>query len=1001
MNINTTIPVFRFATTRNPKPTPPTETYVDITRNSGQLVDDLSALNTGYTNEEAIDEANTILQDYINGTDFIKTKEAFFTAIDIGDPKLADINLMFDNLIVRLLTKSNTNEVYGLLVKYIREFGAALNSTTSDLVRIIIPDKITFAFTEFEGTNTAPSVDTTADELLENMNKMLSVKKKITEARNNNIVAFETGGKVRVRNFKFQALHQALGSSQITVADAETLLDDKLSDINTRATTDRAFPQTEEVFSGTKSLSGVDTSNVGKLLNEGEYYQQLRNMLQPAIDASLTTLQELESVSNSYYNSVLTDLSLTSNTAIDAAEVAVNEQIDLLFKNLDIILPGRSFALVSGSWQEVTQIVNGEVIEDSQGTSVMIYSHGCYLKYPVQVADLRIIEQQTVGYVPAEIAHINNTQRGEKNTRVTRRLKKVETSETLISESEMLRETDTQSAERFSIENDASQVQQEENSWNVNASASYQTGPFSASVSGGYNNSSLEVNSNSTAQTYAKDIMTRIVDRVSNRTRVERSLKTVEEFEETVTHEIDNEDQETKSYIYRWLNKLVRGTLRNYGKRLIFQVDIAHPAHFYLSRMIKEKPQLNIPADPRDFTIAGVPFSPDMIVPQNYLSWGKLYHTKLDAPPEQNTIISETFNGTSGVVIVGKLLAIPKGYQCKRALVTNTYYNGWPGGNQLRILIGNSSYAHYTGTDDFWTPRVFWLNNERGNLPVSIMQSNQGFAMNVEVHCELTPEALTEWQTKCYYDLLEGYDRMKSEAETKINSFDINAPGLSPGKKMELIRNEIKKEAIRKLFRCNPFWVNDNYQVGKEYNPDCCKDSYNTERVRFIETVFDWKNLSYEFYPYFYSNKNVWNKVLDLTDDDPHFEAFMQSSFATVRIPVHRDNLKEIAACNFLVNNAIGNYDTIPEGLADLLEELASQPVSIFDTDLEGESLDSETVELGVFPVPTSLVILECSNQDGVKPIGFPQVEAEISTLEIPKQYSPAIIADNCIPPTP
>ena len=79
---------------------------------------------------------------------------------------------------------------------------------------------------------------------------------------------------------------------------------------------------------------------------------------------------------------------------------------------------------------------------------------------------------QTVGYLPAEIAHINNTQRGEKNTRVTRRLKRVESFESLIQENELTKETDTQSTERLSIENEAYQVQQEENSWNVGASVS-------------------------------------------------------------------------------------------------------------------------------------------------------------------------------------------------------------------------------------------------------------------------------------------------------------------------------------------------------------------------------------------------------------------------------------------------------------------------------------------------------------------------------------------------
>jgi hypothetical protein len=389
-----------------------------------------------------------------------------------------------------------------------------------------------------------------------------------------------------------------------------------------------------------------------------------------------------------------------------------------------------------------------------------------------------------------------------------------------------------------------------------------------------------------------------------------------------------------------------------------------------------------------------------MIDRANYLKLGKMYNVQLEAPPEDKIIVSETFTGASGGHHIGKLIPVKKGYQCKYAIVTNTYGIGWPGGHQIRIIVGNAATAHYDNTEDFWTPVTFWLNNETENLPVAVMQGAIGFIMTLEVHCHLSPTAFNEWQVKCYYDLLDGYDKMKTEAEAQINQFDINAPGLPPEKKRELILTELKKEAIRKMFRCNPFWMNDKFVVGKEYNPDCCKDGANAERVRFLESVFDWQNMTYELHPYFYSNKTQWDKLLDLTDDDPHFEGFLKASYATVRIPVHRDDKKEIAACNFLVNNAIGNYETIPEGLEELIDELALEPATEFTFDLDGNPITPSTsVDLGIFPLPTGLVILECGTENGVKPIGFPQTAEGPTDVSIPKQYSPAIIADSCIVP--
>lgn len=57
---------------------------------------------------------------------------------------------------------------------------------------------------------------------------------------------------------------------------------------------------------------------------------------------------------------------------------------------------------------------------------------------------------------------------------------------------------------------------------------------------------------------------------------------------------------------------------------------------------------------------------------------------------------------------------------------------------------------------------------------------------------------------------------------------------------MQLIKDELKRETVRKMFRCNPFWLKDNFVVGQEYNPKCCTDAQNALKVKFIETTFDW-----------------------------------------------------------------------------------------------------------------------------------------------------------------
>ncbi len=991
-------PVFKFISIRNPKPMELSPDTISVMPDT-KLIQNIVLINiSNLSNEQKLRKMNDLLQSHINSDDFIKSISLFYTIIDIKKPTPMGIELMYDNLIIRLLTKSNTNEVYGLLIKYIKEFASHLNSITKDKIRIIIPEKITFPFTEFEGKNEYNSPKDDRAEITSAIAEFTEAKNKINEAKGNDIVEILPNNKISKRNIKFLPLLQYFEKSKLIVSDVEIEINNKIKLLVDRAKNEHTFPQTDDILSGNTSLRVTEDSNETKVFNELEHTVQLKKLVQFAIDQNIKEINENEIETDDSYNKILSLLKVTQITT-EAAEKKIDEKLRNLYNKMDKLVPGKTYSLIGKEWKDITSIVNPRfVVEDETGTSVLVHTHGCYLKYPVQVADLRVVEQQTVGYIPAEIAHINNTQRGERNMRVTRRLKKVESYESIIQENELTKETDTQSTERFSIENEAYQVQQEENSWSVGTIVSGSYGPVNATVNGGYSSSNLELSGNSSSQQYAKEVFTRVLDRVSKRIRVERSVLTTEEFEETVTHEIDNSTQETKSYVYRWLNKLVRGTLKNYGKRLIFEIQIAHPSSYFISRMIKEKPQLNIPDDPRELIIGGIKFNPQMIDQNNYIALGTTYKTRLEAPPESKIIVSEIFNSSSGSVYQGKLLPIKKGYACKKAIVTNTYSTGWPGGNHIAYMIGNSCFAYWNNQDDFWFPRTMWLANETENLAVSIWQGKLGYIFNIEVHCELTDEALSEWQTKAYYDLLDAYDKLKAEADAKLNEFDPNAPGLPPEKKRDVIRTELKKEAIRKMFRCNPFWVNDKYQVGKEYYPNCCLDSSNAERVRFLETVFDWRNMTYELHPYLYTNKTQWNKILDLEDDDPHFEAFLKASFVTIHIPVHRDNLKEIAACNFIVNNAIGNYETIPEGLENLLEELATEPATIFTYDLDGNELPESktTVDLGIFPVPTNLVILECNNQDGVKPIGFPQEDAPDPDVIIPKQYSPAIIADNC-----
>lgn len=998
MSTQKSYPIFKFASLRNPDEVGLSPDSVIVSPETDLVTTLISINEDTIPNAEKLSQFNDELQDFVDGDSFIKTKVQFddLKAAQDADPSEEDINILYNNVLVRAFTKSTTNRMYKMVVDQLKSIYSAVHGTEIDLLKLVVPERLNLSFTGYISPDAEEVEEEDLTTIVDQLNSLTALQGLIDEAKEENVVAFVSESSVRVRDTEYSSVMDALQTSSISVDDAEAAIDEELSRLSGEMIRTKTFYQNPDEMSAVDStISAEDGASPVGIREAHMRYSELKTQVEKARDARLSTFNTHKSVSTDKYASVAAIAE--GEISIDEAENYVQGKMATLSGDFGKLAKNKKYSKIGDHWVETTKY-DAQVEHELTPYLLDDLHTDCNLKFPFQIADLRVVEQEPVGYLPGEIAHVSNTQAGEKNTRVTRRLKKVENYESLLSDEETFRETDTQSTEKFSLEREASNVQNQSQNFNVNTSASASFGAYELSIDAGYSNTSSSTSSNSTSQSHAKEVVKNIVDRVSNRIKTERSTRTIEEFEETVTHEIDNGGQGTKSYVYRWLNKLVRATLKNYGKRLIYQFDVAHPSHYYLSRSIKNLPSLSLPPDPRELSVDGTKvLAIENLTRDNYLAWGAIYKTELEQPPAKKIIVSETFTGDTKMSS-SKMIAIKEGYECKTARLTNYVHNIQPGPHTI-LTIGNSFYAQWGGGGTMWSPTTHWLKNETDQLAVSILAGNEGFSANIEVNCELTQEAYMAWKIKVYNALVAAYEGLKAEADSQMAAFDPNLPGLHPAKKKQLIIDEIKRETIRKMFRCNPFWINDNYTVGNEYDANCCQDSLYAEKVRFLESVFDWNNMTYKLHPYFYANKSNWSQLLDLSDDDPHFEAFLRSSYATIQVPVHRDSLKEIAAANFIKNNSIANYETVPEDMQEVLEELSDIQPTQFTHDLEGNELaePTSTVDLGIFNLPTSLVILECGTADGVKPIGFPQSEDDPeSNVVIPKQYSPAIIADSC-----
>jgi hypothetical protein len=124
--------------------------------------------------------------------------------------------------------------------------------------------------------------------------------------------------------------------------------------------------------------------------------------------------------------------------------------------------------------------------------------------------------------------------------------------------------------------------------------------------------------------------------------------------------------------------------------------------------------------------------------------------------------------------------------------------------------------------------------------------------------------------------------------------------------------------------------------------------------IQFFEQAFEWENLTYLFYPYFWARRSQWMEKSTTFDVDPLFTQFRQAGSARVVLPVHP--AYNDAVMYFLENNGAIWRGGEPPSLNDplfisLAEELRNQTDDLANATPEGEPWE--------VVLPTTLVYLQ------------------------------------------
>jgi hypothetical protein len=290
------------------------------------------------------------------------------------------------------------------------------------------------------------------------------------------------------------------------------------------------------------------------------------------------------------------------------------------------------------------------------------------------------------------------------------------------------------------------------------------------------------------------------------------------------------------------------------------------------------------------------------------------------AAPEPTITVSKGLTGNKDDgdhLAAADNLVIPAGYKASSIAVRGGFslYEQEDGDEAMWVFVGKETFqARGNGNLKPHVALIHYLVDgqqagELGNMPIAVeTQQARDFAITVDITCNRTDAALDQWRNDTHSAIINAYAKVYSDYQDKQAAQ--NFPGsehMTLGGNMDqnriTERTELKKSCIARLAGADIYDASfDDIRI--ETITDPAKDmlfprpnvpSLNLPGIaggdqggfiRFFEQAFEWEQMMYLFYPYYWGRRQNWygNAVLDHAD--PLFAEFLKAGAARVVIPV-------------------------------------------------------------------------------------------------------------------
>ena len=525
------------------------------------------------------------------------------------------------------------------------------------------------------------------------------------------------------------------------------------------------------------------------------------------------------------------------------------------------------------------------------------------------IADLLMLEQRLSRYQLGEISHIENVLRTEQRSRRFRTKDSTEVSQLNQTETTTDKEQDLSSDERFQLQTESQTVINETTSKDAGLTVHASYGP-SVDATANYNTSSgtSSQQSNQTASNYAREVSSKAVQRVQSRTLTSRTVTTLHVATEDNRHAFDNsKGTDDIVGVYRFVDKIYEAQIVNYGKRLMLEFIVPEPAAF-LRFALTNRPIETVTAVKPDMPGYcqgdGVTFAPLQatdLTSDNYLFWAAKYGAQdvTSAPPAivlaQGAKKAPDSMPTADTVLIGSDtfdVAVADGYLAQKAYV-NIYGETQQGTHRIVVQIQDQQITYSEPSDDGLVT-LDLLPTAALSVTVNSMRF-YNWEVLVTALCTRSAEKYQDWQLKTFSSIMNAHNDLKSAYDQAVREAQLQAAdptgntGTNPESKRIMQQVELKKGCLSLLTgqRFDLFnAVNRNVAPYGYPEIDFIEAKAEGVYISAFEQSFEWNNMVYLFYPYFWGQKVDWPTISQLSDTDPVFQQFLQAGAARVQVPV-------------------------------------------------------------------------------------------------------------------